>query len=83
MNHVIRFHVKIVFLVTEIFVFCIQAKVTLLAFAQRHGVILSEILGKRGCRGRSPHLKGGAADEAQSSEYILLCLNKVRKDRLV
>ena len=28
LNHVIRFHVKIVFLVMEIFVFCIQAKVT-------------------------------------------------------
>ena len=28
LNHVIRFHMKIVFLVTEIFVFCIQAKVT-------------------------------------------------------
>ena len=46
----LRFHVKIVFLVTEIFVFCIQAKVTilLLAFAQQHGVILTEILGKGG-----------------------------------
>ena len=27
LNHMIRFRVKIVFLVTEIFVFCIQAKV--------------------------------------------------------
>ena len=31
----------------------------LLAFAQRHGVILSEILGKRGCGGKAPQLKRG------------------------
>ena len=68
--HDLRFHVKIVFLVTEIVVFCIQAKLCfvfrqncvlysgksdlLLAFAQRHVIILIEILGKGGCRGRRP-----------------------------
>ena len=33
--------------------FCIQASDLLLAFAQRHGVILTEILGKGECGGRS------------------------------
>ena len=75
LNHVIRFCVQIAFLVTEIFVFCIQAKVCfvfrqkcvlysgksdlLLAFAQQHGVISSEIFGKWGCGGLRPHLKRG------------------------
>ena len=46
-----RFHVKIVFLATEIFVLYSGKSELLLAFAQRHGVILTEILGKGGCGG--------------------------------
>ena len=55
----------------------------LLAFAQQHGVILTEILGKGGCGGKAPHLKGGLGAKPPSLEYILLCLNKVRKVRLL
>ena len=93
----LRFHVKIVFLVMEIFVFCIQAKLCfvfrqtfvlysgksdlLLAFAQWHGVILTEILGKRG-EGVKPPPKRETGGQIPRLEYILLCLNKVRKVRL-
>ena len=62
----LRFHVKIVFKVTEIFVFCIQAKVTyccLLAFAQWHGVISTEILGKGGGVGAPKRGAGGKAPQ--------------------
>ena len=69
------FHGKIVFLGTEIFVFCIRQNCVLysgksdllLAFAQQHGVILTEILGKGGLGAKPPSL-----------ESILLYLNKVR-----
>ena len=54
LNHVIRFRVKIVFVVMEIFVLYSGKSDLLLAFSQRHGVILSEILGKGGCRGEAP-----------------------------
>ena len=51
----LRFHVKIVFLVTEVFVFCIQAKVTYCWHSLRGmGYILTEILGKGGCGGAKP-----------------------------
>ena len=61
----LQFHVKIVFSVTEILCFVFrQYRVLysgksdlLLAFAQRLGVILTEILGKGGCGGKAPHLK--------------------------
>ena len=59
----LRFHVKIVFLVTEIFVFLYSGKSDLLlVFAQQHGVILIEILGKRGCGGLR---KGGLGAKPQ------------------
>ena len=44
----------------------------LLAFAQWHGVIISEILRKGGCGGEAPHLKGGLGAKTPSLEYILL-----------
>ena len=50
----LRFHVKIVFLVTETFVLYSGRSDFLLAFSQQHGVILTEILGKGGCGGEVP-----------------------------
>ena len=107
LNYMIRFRVKIAFLVTEIFVFyiqaksvfCIQAKACFvfrqkrvlysgksdlfLAFAQWHGVMLSEILEKGGCGGRSPPPKMGAwGPKVPSLADLLLCLDKVSKVRL-
>ena len=61
LNHVIQFHVKIVLLVTEIFVLYSGKSDLLLAFTHSlsgMGVILSEIR-KSGC-GLCPHLKRGA-----------------------
>ena len=53
----LRFHVKIVFLVTDIFILYSGKSDLLLAFAEQHGVILSEILGKGGCGGKAPQFK--------------------------
>ena len=78
-QHDLRFHVKIVFIVTEIFVFGIQAICVLysgksdllLAFVQRHGIRLTEILGKGGCGGEAPHLKGGLGVKPSSLGQVL------------
>ena len=59
LNHVIRFHVKIVFLVTEIFVLYSGKSNLLLAFAQRHGIILSDIRKRGVWGGEASHLKEG------------------------
>ena len=50
----LQFHVKIVFLVTEISVLCSGKIDLLLALSQQHGVILTEILGKGGVGGEAP-----------------------------
>ena len=55
----------------------------LLPFAQWHGVISSEILGKGGVGAKPPPKMGVWGPKAPSLADWLLCLDKVRKVRLV